>query len=218
MEITAVIHMLLSVAPILVVGSATMVWLFMLLFKRRKLYGWIDRRAGAIITPDRLFSKLQLQGIIPVLLLCIALYVPAIYAFCQHKTDVASVLLQLLCFGLCGAYCHWLVVRNSRTMPRRKARMMLLYAFMSVCTVVAGVILAVYVIYLVVILAIGYAAMSVLGEAGSGGGGKSSSEESSDNDAWKICGHCHYFTGDRCSKYYYSVTFNDPGCSGFWSS
>ena len=218
MEMTAVIHMLLSVVPLLAVGSATMVWLFMLLFKRRNLYDWIDRRAGAIITPDGLFSKVQLQGIIPVVLLCIALYVPAIYAFCQHKTGVASVLLQLLCFGLCGVYCRWWVVRKSRTMPRRKARMMLFYAFMSVCSAVAGAALAVYVIYLAVLLVIGYVVLSVLGETGSGGGGKSSSEERPDNDTWKICGHCHYFNGDRCSKYGYGKTFIDSGCSSFWSS
>ena len=219
MEITTVIHFLLSMVPILVLGAATMVWLFMLLFKRRKLYDWIDRRAGAIISPDGLFSKVQLQGIIPVLLFCTALAAPGIYDSYLHETGVASVVLQLLCFVLCGVYCHWQVVRKSRTMPRRKARMMLLYAFMSVCTVVAGIMLAVYVIYWVAILAIGYAVMSVLGEAGSSGGGNRSSEERPADDSWKICGHCYYFCDDnRCSKYHYGVTFNDSGCSSFWSS
>ena len=209
-----VIHMLLSVIPLMVLGLATMVWLFMLLFMRRKLYGWIDRRAGSIITPDGLFSKVQLQGIIPLLLFWAALYFPAMHAF-GEQTDITTVLLQLLGFGLCGAYCRWWVVRKSRTMPRRKARMILLYAIMSICSAVAGAALAVYVIYLAVLLVIGYVALSVLGESGSGTsrGGSSSGETGSSN--YGTCNQCSCFYDNKCHKYNYPVSGNDPACHGF---
>lgn len=202
--------------PMGLIGIATCVYLFMLIFMRRKLYAKIDNYAGMKVTPDGFFSKVQLQGILPVAIFAFLMFFGmGILVNIVHGVSVVLLALavEALAFAALFFYCRWWVRRNSNNMPVRAAKATLFFAIMSICAAIEIVIIAMYVVIIALMIVLGLFLVNVaLGSmAGSGSGSSSGSSSSSSGN---ICSNCKFYDCGRCGLNGRDMRYNDK-CGQF---
>lgn len=149
-----------------------MVYLVLLLFKRRWAYGVFNRWAHTHITPSGLFCKAQLHGIIPVVLL----FAPSFLMFGKialRESEANVVTWAWVLVGsllLCLTWCYAVVCYKSRTMPRHTAAAMVGFGVWSILTLVAVVAIVVVLAWVaIVLLFLGFGLRAAIGGFISGG-------------------------------------------------
>ena len=142
--------------PAGLVASATWIYLFMLIFMRRRLYAKIDNYAGCKVTPNGYFSKVQLQGIVPMGVLAIGLLVGLLLSNISAGVWEAlfSLAVEALMLWLFWMYCRRWVRRRSDNMQPRAAKASLFFAIMSIFALIAFLILAAYFIFFAVVIVV----------------------------------------------------------------
>ena len=150
------------------------IYLILLLFKREWAYRPFNRYAGRRVTPYGLFSKTQLQGIVPVVLLfgpCL-LFSGSLTTKVGSKEMVVWALSMLFGLALSVAYCWIFVKRKSDEIGRKTATAIIAFAVWSILALVAVIAIAVVAIWLAIVLAFLFAGVSfAIGGFISGAGG-----------------------------------------------
>lgn len=138
-----------------IVWALLVVYLIALLIKRRWAYNLFDKWAKAQITPTGFFSKAQLHGIIPVLLL----FAPSFLFFGKlalRETESNVVVWSWVMIGsllLSLAWCYAVVLRKSRTMPKRMAAAIVGFGVWSILALVALIAIIVVLVWVAIVLA-----------------------------------------------------------------
>ena len=192
----------LPLLPLAGLIPLTLICLFMLLFRKRQLYDLFDNYAGEKITPIGAFSKLQLQGIIPVTLYAGPIYIGMLL----FQNIFAYGLAGLAGIVLCGLYCRWWIRRKSSEMPICKAKAMLVFAIVSVCVAIGSIVLSVVLLLGYFLLkCLGYGLNASLGSLGGGEAGDLISGGNGGSGSEASCINCSY-----CSDYRYCTRYNRP--------
>ncbi len=170
----------------------TLAMLFMLFFKRDRLYAYINRKAGAYITPRGIFSPLQLSGLVPALLILgpVSLHV---LNSPTHSTAVMpdSVIWQTAATTILAViYCIAYTVIRGASVGRRQARAEVLYGLVSCLCVWGALLLGVMVA--VALIAVLFFAGMLFGKGGSASGGTSPSGNC------RNCGNCCHRKWNGC--------------------
>ncbi len=130
------------------------IYLVLLLVRRRKVYDIFDKMANAPITPKGFFCKTQLYGIIPVLLL----FAPSFLMFGKllfRETEANVETWALVMLGsllLSFVWCYITVKHKSRTMPKKMAAAMVFFGVWSILALVALIAIVVVLIWVAIVL------------------------------------------------------------------
>lgn len=171
----------------------TLVMLFMLIFKRQRLYNYINRKAGAYITPRGIFSPLQLSGLVPALLILGPVSMHVLNSP-THSTAVMpdSVIWHTAATTLLAAiYCIAYTIIRGAAVGRRRARTEVLYGLISCLCVWGALLLGVMVA--VALIAVLFFAGMVFGKGGSVSSGAAPVDGNCRN-----CGNCCHRKWNGC--------------------
>lgn len=189
---------------------ATWVYLFMLIFFRRRLYGFFDRLAGDSITPQdgSIFSRLHLHGLIPVSLIV----VPEVVLFYllreQSQERLMAIIdtVAIVMLAVSYLYCRSWVRRRSGEMPAKKAWVSLLFGILGVCAAMSAVVLVFVAIWLAIVLGFLYFGVNTaFGGLLKGGSGNSSVDGTTGAGQ---CRNCIYRNEGFCTKHSKAVGMN----------
>lgn len=159
----------IMVIPVYIVGLTIkicwlllVIYLLLLLFKRELAYRPFNNYAGRRVTPYGLFSKTQLHGIVPVMLL----FGPSLLMFgtitkAEWNSDVFMwSLVMIVSLALSLAWCWMFVKRKSVEIGRKTAIAIIAFAVWSILALVAVIAIAVVAIWVAIVLAFLFAGLS----------------------------------------------------------